>query len=96
MRNKPYRKGDRLIESVASGVLVLIKQPFRFARLTERGGRNITGLIGFFFIFLSFLVFTWGLLCFVHAGGLSRLARGQFALSVMKVFKLRLNFSELF
>jgi hypothetical protein len=70
MRNKPYREGDRLIEFVISGVFVFMKQPFGFARLTGLGGRNINGLIGFFFIFLSFLVFTWGLLCFVHAGDL--------------------------
>jgi hypothetical protein len=61
-----------------SGVLVAVKQPFRSARLIGLGGRNIAGLIGFFFIFLSFLVFTCGLLCFFHAGGLGRLARGQF------------------
>jgi hypothetical protein len=78
MRNKPYRKGDRLIEFVVGGVFVFMKQPFRFTRLTGLGGRNINGLIGFFFIFLSFLVFTLGLLCFVHAGGIGRLARGQF------------------
>jgi hypothetical protein len=61
MRNKPYREGDRLIEFVMSGVFAFMKQPFRSARLTGLGGRNIMALIGlgflrFFFIFLSFHV----------------------------------------
>ena len=56
MRNKPYREGDGLIEFVMGGVFVFMKQPFRSARLTGLGGRKITGLIGFFFIFLSFHV----------------------------------------
>jgi len=56
MRNKRYRENDRLIEFVMSGVFVFMKQPFRSARLTGLGGRNITGFIGFLrllFIFLS-------------------------------------------
>ncbi len=82
MRNKPYRKGDRFIEFIMSGVFVFMKQPFRSPRFTGLGGRKITGLIGFlgfFFIFLSLHVVysVLGLLCFVRAGGLSRLARGQ-------------------
>jgi hypothetical protein len=56
MRNKPRRKRDRFIEFVMSGVFVFMKQPFRFPLLAGLGGRNISGLIGFFFIFLSFHV----------------------------------------
>ncbi len=77
MRNKPYRKGDRLIEFVMNEVFVFMGQPFRSARLTGLGGRKITGLIGFLGFFFIFLVLTYGLFFFVHAGGPSRLARGQ-------------------
>jgi len=96
MRNKPYREGDRLIEFVVSGVFVFMKQPFRFTRLTGLGGRNITGLIGFLFIFFPslFLHGVYSVLSTREAWADSRVV--SFALSIMKVFKLRLNFSELF
>jgi len=77
MRNKRYRENDRLIEFVMSGVLVFIKQPFRSARLTGLGGRNITGLIGFLRLFFIFLPLHVVYSVFVCAEGLSRLARGQ-------------------
>jgi hypothetical protein len=75
MRTKPYRKGDRLIELVISGVFALMKRLFRSPRLAWLDGGNIIGLMGFFFIFFSF---TCELFCFVRAGGLRRLACGQF------------------
>jgi hypothetical protein len=53
MRNKPRRKRDRFIEFVVDAVFVFMKQPFRSARLAGLGGRQIIGLIGFIFIFLS-------------------------------------------
>jgi hypothetical protein len=96
MRNKPYRKGERLIESLASGVFVFMKQLFPSARLTGLGGRKLTGLIGFlefFFIFWSLHV-VYSVLSAREGWADSRVVR--FALPIMKVFKLRLNFSELF
>ena len=72
MTNKPYRKRDRFIEFVMSGVFVF----------TE-----------FFFIFLS-LYLVYFVSSAREARADSRVA--SFALPVMKVFKVRLNFSELF